>query len=57
MTVCGEGIVVLGPHPGDVLRRFTELDAKGVGIGAERCQRALKAEERLDLLGRGRQPP
>jgi hypothetical protein len=52
VAVCSEGIVVLGPHPGDVLRRLTELGTKGLGIGAERCQRALKAEERLDLLAK-----
>ena len=27
-----------------------ELDAESVGIGPERCQRALQAEERFDLL-------
>jgi hypothetical protein len=43
--VGGESVVVLGTHPGDVLRRLVELAAKAVGVGLERRQRALEAEE------------
>ena len=45
MPVGGQGVVVLGPHPGDVLGLLGELGPEGLRVGPERGQRTLKAEE------------
>ena len=45
-----EGVVVLGPHPGDVLAHLLELLAQGLRVAADGADRALQAEEPLDLL-------
>ena len=50
MAVGGEGVVVLGPHPGHVLGLLGELGPESLGIGPERVEGTLEAEEGVDLL-------
>jgi excinuclease ABC subunit B len=50
VPVGGQRVVMLAPHPRDVLRQLAELSTERVGIGAERGERTLETEEGFDLL-------
>jgi hypothetical protein len=41
---------MLRPHPGNVLGQFAELAPQSIRVGPEGSERALQAEEGLDLL-------
>jgi hypothetical protein len=45
-----QGVVGLGPHPGDVLPHLVEVLAERFGIGPNGADRALQAQKALDLL-------
>ena len=50
VAVGGKGVVVLGPHPGDVLGQLAELRADLVGVAPGGVERALEAEELLGVI-------